>query len=136
VVLPGVKTSISTDKKLLVCILSFNLTFNNFKNSSDIIFPLLGFNICQPSGEEDEQRANYVKSTILTKPDQLNIAEARPDKEDINQVVEKVKHSKWIVLFLSKNQKWFEVWMAELLIKQTSYLNLFLEDSYNKKEKK
>jgi hypothetical protein len=103
VVLPGVKTSISTDKKLLVCILSFNLTFNNFKNSSDIIFPLLGFN------------ANYVKSTILTKPDQLNIAEARPDKEDINQVVEKVKHSKWIVLFLSKNQKWFEVWMAELL---------------------
>jgi hypothetical protein len=67
-------------------------------------------------GEEDEQRANYVKSTILTKPDQLNIAEARPDKADINQVVEKVKHSKWIVLFLSKNQKWFEVQLETVFL--------------------
>lgn len=68
-------------------------------------------------GEEDEKRAHHVKSSITckTKPDQLNIAEACPDKADINQVVEIVKHSKWVVLFLSNNQKWFEFWVAELL---------------------
>lgn len=51
----------------------------------------------------------------MAKQDKPRIAEACPDQVSIAEVTEQVKDSKWVVLLLSKNQKWFEFWIVELL---------------------
>ncbi|XP_052104051.1 uncharacterized protein LOC127737431 isoform X2 [Mytilus californianus] len=73
------------------------------------------YDVCLLYGKDDENKAHFIRQTLMAKPDKPRIAEACPDQVSIAEVTEQVKDSKWVVLLLSKNQKWFEFWIVELL---------------------